>query len=260
MAKEKGRKLVAQNRKARHDYHIHDTCEAGLVLSGTEVKSLREGRATLTDAFATVDDGEVWLRSAHIPEYSHGTWTNHTARRTRKLLLQPQGDRQDRARAGRSRARRWCRWPSTSPTGTPRWRSPSPPASASTTSARPSRSARSRAGGRAGAGGPEPGAVMSARSYAVPPVSGRWPWRCCWSRWPRALAHRDRRRMPPRRPDRLVHDQLRGPRPTAWSGSPRPSPTGSATTPAGTASSATWSSASRTTRARTRSTGSPTST
>lgn len=87
MAKQKGRALVAQNRKARHDYHIHDTWEAGLVLSGTEVKSLREGRANLTDAFATVDDGEVWLRSAHIPEYSHGTWTNHTARRTRKLLL-----------------------------------------------------------------------------------------------------------------------------------------------------------------------------
>ena len=87
MAKEKGRKMVAQNRKARHDYHIDDTYEAGLVLSGTEVKSLREGRATLADAFATVDDGEVWLRAAHIPEYSHGTWTNHTARRTRKLLL-----------------------------------------------------------------------------------------------------------------------------------------------------------------------------
>jgi SsrA-binding protein len=87
MPKEKGRALVAQNRKARHDYHIHDTWEAGLVLSGTEVKSLREGRANLTDAFATVDDGEVWLRAAHIPEYSHGTWTNHTARRTRKLLL-----------------------------------------------------------------------------------------------------------------------------------------------------------------------------
>ena len=87
MAKEKGRKLVAQNRKARHDYLIHDSYEAGIVLSGTEVKSLREGRANLTDAFATVDEGEVWLRAAHIPEYSHGTWTNHTARRTRKLLL-----------------------------------------------------------------------------------------------------------------------------------------------------------------------------
>jgi len=87
MAKEKGLKPVAQNRKARHDYHIHDTYEAGIVLGGTEVKSLREGRASLTDAFATVDEGEVWLRNAHIPEYTHGTWTNHTARRTRKLLL-----------------------------------------------------------------------------------------------------------------------------------------------------------------------------
>ncbi len=87
MPKEKGQKPVAQNRKARHDYNIYDTYEAGIVLSGTEVKSLREGRASLADAFATVDDGEVWLRSAHIPEYSHGTWTNHTARRTRKLLL-----------------------------------------------------------------------------------------------------------------------------------------------------------------------------
>ncbi|MFX4272853.1 SsrA-binding protein SmpB [Propionibacteriaceae bacterium Y1685] len=85
--KETGRKLIAQNRKARHDFHIGDTFEAGIVLSGTEVKSLRAGRASLADAFATVDDGEVWLRQAHIPEYSHGTWTNHTARRTRKLLL-----------------------------------------------------------------------------------------------------------------------------------------------------------------------------
>lgn len=65
MAKEKGRRLIAQNRKARHDYHIHDTYEAGIVLSGTEVKSLREGHANLTDAFATIDDGEVWLGGAH---------------------------------------------------------------------------------------------------------------------------------------------------------------------------------------------------
>lgn len=86
-AKGPSRKMVAQNRKARHDFHIHDTFEAGLVLTGTEVKSLREGRASLADAFATLDDDEVWLRNAHIPEYSHGTWTNHTARRTRKLLL-----------------------------------------------------------------------------------------------------------------------------------------------------------------------------
>src|SRR5699024_306474 len=82
-----GRRMIAQNRKARHDYHTGDTVEAGIVLQGTEVKALREGRASLVDAFATVDDGEVWLRQAHIPEYSHGTWTNHAARRTRKLLL-----------------------------------------------------------------------------------------------------------------------------------------------------------------------------
>ncbi len=82
-----GRLMVAQNRRARHDYAINDTYEAGVVLAGTEVKSLREGKGSLADAFATVDDGEVWLRGAHIGEYSHGTWTNHAARRTRKLLL-----------------------------------------------------------------------------------------------------------------------------------------------------------------------------
>lgn len=87
MPRDKGRTMIAQNKKARHDYNIHDTYQAGLVLTGTEVKSLRAGRATLTEAFATVDDGEVWLHQAHIPEYSHGTWTNHTAKRKRKLLL-----------------------------------------------------------------------------------------------------------------------------------------------------------------------------
>src|SRR3954452_9289225 len=87
MPKERGHKVIVSNRKARHDYSILDTYEAGLVLVGTEVKSLREGRASLADAFATVDDGEVWLRNVHIPEYVQGTWTNHTPRRTRKLLL-----------------------------------------------------------------------------------------------------------------------------------------------------------------------------
>lgn len=87
MPKEQGRKLVAQNKKARHDYHIDDTWEAGLVLTGTEVKSLRQGRASLVDGFAEVDNGEVWLLQVHIPEYSQGTWTNHAARRRRKLLL-----------------------------------------------------------------------------------------------------------------------------------------------------------------------------
>lgn len=87
MVKETGRKLVAQNRKARHDYAIEDVFEAGLVLTGTEVKSLRAGRASLVDAYASVQDGEAWLIGAHIPEYTQGTWTNHEPRRTRKLLL-----------------------------------------------------------------------------------------------------------------------------------------------------------------------------
>ena len=87
MVKEQGRKLIAQNRKARHDYAIEDTLEAGLVLTGTEVKSLRAGRASLVDAYAEVIDGEIWLQSAHIPEYTQGTWTNHAPRRKRKLLL-----------------------------------------------------------------------------------------------------------------------------------------------------------------------------
>ncbi|MFF7654332.1 SsrA-binding protein SmpB [Streptomyces sp. NPDC007983] len=87
MAKETGRKLIAQNKKARHDYHILDTYECGLVLTGTEVKSLRQGRASLADGFAQLDNGEAWLHNVHIPEYSQGTWTNHSARRRRKLLL-----------------------------------------------------------------------------------------------------------------------------------------------------------------------------
>jgi SsrA-binding protein len=87
MAKEKGRKLIAQNKKARHDYHILDTYEAGLVLMGTEVKSLRQGRASLVDGFVQLDGHEAWLYNVHVPEYSQGTWTNHSARRKRKLLL-----------------------------------------------------------------------------------------------------------------------------------------------------------------------------
>ena len=87
MAKEQGRKLIAQNRKARHDYHIEDTFEAGLVLMGTEVKSLRAGHANLVDGFVDIEKDEVWLHSVFIPEYSQGTWTNHSARRKRKLLL-----------------------------------------------------------------------------------------------------------------------------------------------------------------------------
>ena len=87
MPREKGRKVVASNRKARHDYAILDTYEAGIALTGTEVKSLRAGRASLVDAFAQEKDGEIFLYGMHIPEYAQGTWTNHEPRRTRKLLL-----------------------------------------------------------------------------------------------------------------------------------------------------------------------------
>jgi SsrA-binding protein len=87
MAKETGRKLIAQNRKARHDYTIEDTYEAGLVLVGTEVKSLRAGRASLVDGYALVEDGEIWLRGVNIPVYNEGSWTNHEPTRPRKLLL-----------------------------------------------------------------------------------------------------------------------------------------------------------------------------
>ena len=79
--------VVATNRKARHNYSILETFEAGVALMGTEVKSLRDGQASLADSFATVDDGEIWLRNLHIPEYHHGSWTNHAPRRNRKLLL-----------------------------------------------------------------------------------------------------------------------------------------------------------------------------
>ncbi len=87
MAKEEGRKLVASNRKARHDYLIEDTYEAGIALTGTEVKALRMGRASLVDGWAAFSGDELWLEGVHIPEYSSGTWTNHTPRRRRKLLL-----------------------------------------------------------------------------------------------------------------------------------------------------------------------------
>lgn len=90
MAKKKktqDRSVLATNRRARHDYNILETYECGVVLVGTEIKSLREGKVSIADAFATVDDGEVWLRNLHIPEYSLGSWTNHSPKRTRKLLL-----------------------------------------------------------------------------------------------------------------------------------------------------------------------------
>ena len=90
MARQQGRQVIARNRRARHDYHIVDVYEAGLVLTGTEVKLLRAGRASLADGFAMVTDGEAWLHNVHIPEYTQGTWTNHEPRRTRKLLMHRQ--------------------------------------------------------------------------------------------------------------------------------------------------------------------------
>ena len=85
--KQRGNAVVATNRRARHDYTIEDTYEAGIVLTGTEVKSLRAGHASLVDGFAHIRDGEAWLAGVHIPEYTEGTWTNHEPRRRRKLLL-----------------------------------------------------------------------------------------------------------------------------------------------------------------------------
>jgi SsrA-binding protein len=87
MVKEQGQKTIARNKKARHEYFIEDTWEAGIVLTGTEVKSLREGRASLVDGFAQIRDGELWMYNVHIPEYNQGTWNNHAPRRLRKLLL-----------------------------------------------------------------------------------------------------------------------------------------------------------------------------
>ena len=88
MVGEQGIKPVTQNKRARHDYEIEDTTEAGMVLTGTEVKSLREGRASLAESFVSIDRrGEIWLEHANIPEYLNGTWNNHMPKRKRKLLL-----------------------------------------------------------------------------------------------------------------------------------------------------------------------------
>jgi len=87
MAKQTGTKLVAENRRARHDYHLLERIEAGLVLTGTEVKSLRDGRADLARAYADVRDGEAWLVGSHIPIYDQGNLANHDPDRDRKLLL-----------------------------------------------------------------------------------------------------------------------------------------------------------------------------
>jgi SsrA-binding protein len=80
-------KIIATNRKARHDYHIDDTFEAGMTLTGTEIKSIRAGRVSLRDSFAVVKEGELWLMNAHIAPYDQGTYANHEPRRPRKLLM-----------------------------------------------------------------------------------------------------------------------------------------------------------------------------
>jgi SsrA-binding protein len=87
VARQAGEKLIAENRRARHDYHLLDRFEAGLVLTGTEVKSLRDGRATLAQSWAEVRDGEAWLMGAEIATYDQGNRANHEPTRPRKLLL-----------------------------------------------------------------------------------------------------------------------------------------------------------------------------
>jgi SsrA-binding protein len=87
MARPSGEKLIVDNRRARHEYHLGDRFEAGLVLTGTEVKSLRTGKATLQQAYADVRDGEGWLVGLHVPEYTEGNRSNHEPDRPRKLLL-----------------------------------------------------------------------------------------------------------------------------------------------------------------------------
>ena len=82
-----GKKLIVENRRARHDFHLLDRVEAGLVLAGTEVKALREGKSTLQQAYAEVRDGEAWLVGLHIPEYGAGNRANHEPDRPRKLLM-----------------------------------------------------------------------------------------------------------------------------------------------------------------------------
>ena len=87
MARQTGEKLIVDNRRARHEYHLGDRVEAGLVLAGTEVKALRDGQATLQQAYAEMRDGEAWLVGLHVPEYSEGNRANHDPDRPRKLLL-----------------------------------------------------------------------------------------------------------------------------------------------------------------------------
>ena len=103
VSRDVGRKLIASNKKARHDYTVLKTYEAGIVLAGTEVKSLREGRVSLVDAFAQESDGELLLHGLHIAEYGYGTWTNHAAPADPQAAAAPGGDRPDPGEAARRR-------------------------------------------------------------------------------------------------------------------------------------------------------------
>ena len=144
MPKESGRKVVATNRKARHDYHVLDTYEAGIALMGTEVKSLREGHASMVDGFCTFYNDELWMEGIHIPEYNQGSWTNHAARRRRKLLLH----REELIKIShkvRESGSPSFRFSCTSWTAGPRWKSASPAVSGNTTSARPCANSRTTA-------------------------------------------------------------------------------------------------------------------
>jgi SsrA-binding protein len=85
--REKANQFIAENRKALHDYHVLDTWEAGVMLLGTEIKAIREGRVNLRDSFARLDKGEVWLMNVHVSPYSHAGYSHHEERRQRKLLL-----------------------------------------------------------------------------------------------------------------------------------------------------------------------------
>ena len=105
MAKE-SLKVVATNRSARHDFFIDDVFEAGIVLTGTEVKALRMGRATIGDGYVYIEGGEAWLDNIHIPEYTQGTWTNHAPRRARRQELFPANHRSTPAPPTRARRSR----------------------------------------------------------------------------------------------------------------------------------------------------------
>jgi SsrA-binding protein len=89
-AREKARRLIAENRKARHDFHVIETWEAGVALLGTEVKAIREGRINLRDSYARADNGEIWMMNVHISSYSHRGYADHAEMRQRKLLLHSQ--------------------------------------------------------------------------------------------------------------------------------------------------------------------------